>query len=136
MTRWHPCACDRRGAHGGIGRATAGRLAAQGADVANCGLRRSDEDMPPARREAGWRGVESAVDQVRALGQRTIGINCDVTCADDIAAVFRTTSEALGTPTGVVNNSGVLSATRTTPIAEVGEAVWRRVIDVNLKGVC
>ncbi|MFQ5814602.1 MAG: SDR family NAD(P)-dependent oxidoreductase, partial [Anaerolineae bacterium] len=54
----------------GIGRATAVKLAAQGADLALTDVHRAPEELPPDEVQAGWRGIESVAQEVQALGRR------------------------------------------------------------------
>ena len=54
----------------GIGRAIALRLAQDGADVCASAVRREPDSFPEHEREAGWQGIESVAEEVRALGRR------------------------------------------------------------------
>lgn len=119
----------------GIGRATALRLAQEGADVAVCAVPRRAEDMPEHERAVGWRGADSVVEEIRAMGRRAIAIDCDVTISEQVEAAFDAATEALGLPNAIVNNAGVPASAGTLPIAELEEEAWRRTIDVNLTGV-
>ncbi|HYI99240.1 MAG TPA: glucose 1-dehydrogenase [Thermoleophilaceae bacterium] len=101
------------GAAGGIGGATASRLAAEGARVAVC-----DVHGDPAR--------ELAAD----LGG--VGLELDVRSTDSIAAAVAATADELGPIDVLVNNAGVageLFFTQTPP------DVWDNLIAVNLRGV-
>jgi 2-hydroxycyclohexanecarboxyl-CoA dehydrogenase len=101
------------GGAGGIGAATASRLAAEGARVAVCDL-----DADAAR--------ELAAD----LGGA--GLELDVRSPDSIAAAVAVTEERLGPIDVLVNNAGVageLFFTQTPP------DVWDQMLAVNLRGV-
>ena len=54
----------------GIGRATALKLAAQGADIAVTDVHRPSEDLPPGEVRQQWRGIDSVAAEVEALGRR------------------------------------------------------------------
>ncbi len=56
----------------------------------------------------------------------------DVAVADDIAAAIHETETELGPVDVLVANAGIVA---NVPVAEMDEATWDAVIDVNLKGV-
>ena len=107
------------GAGSGIGRATALRLAQEGADVVVIGLVEGDND--------------GTTSQIQALGQRAMSIRCDVTDSDAVAAALAATVDAFGGLDIAFNNAGIEQ--RPTPLAEITDDQWDRVIDVNLRGV-
>ena len=101
------------GASGGIGAATARRLAREGAQLVL-----SDIDKP-------------AVETVAAeLGQAAIP--ADVTRTDDIARMVEEPYRLFGRLDVLFNNAGVI---RVQPLLEVTEAEWDRVLNVNLRAV-
>jgi 2-hydroxycyclohexanecarboxyl-CoA dehydrogenase len=99
----------------GIGRATALRLAALGADVAVV-----------ARTAA---QVEQVAAEVRARGARGLGISADLTGYAACRAALLRVQQELGGLEILVNNAGW---TLTSSFLEEDEAYWRRVIDSNL----
>jgi NAD(P)-dependent dehydrogenase (short-subunit alcohol dehydrogenase family)/pimeloyl-ACP methyl ester carboxylesterase len=102
------------GAGSGIGRATAGRLAALGARV-----------VLVDRDEAALARAQEEIAGSRALA-------CDV---GDERAIERLVESVLGSegvPDVVVNNAGIGIA---GPFLETGAAEWRRIVDINLLGV-
>jgi NAD(P)-dependent dehydrogenase (short-subunit alcohol dehydrogenase family) len=107
------------GAGSGIGRATAERLAAEGAAV-GC----VDRDAPR---------LAEAVSAIESAGATAtvIGIECDITDAEAVEAAFVALEAAAGMPDVVCNVAGVggFSHTHTTTDAE-----WARQIAVNLTG--
>jgi 3-oxoacyl-[acyl-carrier protein] reductase len=101
----------------GIGRAIAVALAKRGCDIALLG-RTLDS-------------LADAADDVIAAGRRVLAVPCDVANA---SAVERAAAHVLGdfgVPHVVVPNAGVVH--RVT-VADMTEAQWDDVIDVNLKG--
>ena len=54
------------GGRKGIGRATALKLAALGADIALTDVTRPQSDLPPQERGDKWQGIESVAEEVRA----------------------------------------------------------------------
>jgi len=106
------------GAASGIGRATAERLAAEGASVVV-----ADIDGSAATRAAG--AIEEA-------GGRALAVRCDVTERASITAARDEAASAFGPITLLVNNAGIVTM---ESLDDLTEAQWDRVLDVNLKGV-
>ncbi|MEX0682829.1 MAG: SDR family NAD(P)-dependent oxidoreductase [Dehalococcoidia bacterium] len=96
---------------------------------------RSPESFPEQEREAGWRGVESVAEGIRALGKRAVAIDCDVTDAEDVRRTFAETVSQLGRVDVLVNNAGIALVAGAKNLWEVEDEEWRREIDVNLNGV-
>lgn len=105
------------GASRGIGRVVALALAAEGADVGL--LARSLEDL------------EATAVEARALGARAVTAEMDVT---DPASVERAVDRTVGELGGLdvlVNNSGVVTASR---LLDTSVEEWDRVHTTNLRG--
>ena len=103
----------------GIGRATAARLAAEGASVAVNYIGSSE----PA---------DSLVHDVDAAGGRAIAIAADVSQEDQVAAMFGRARDELGGPVDLlVNNAGI---EKPFPLVEMPLEEWNRVLAVNLTG--
>jgi NAD(P)-dependent dehydrogenase (short-subunit alcohol dehydrogenase family) len=103
------------GAGSGIGRATARRLASEGADVV-CA------DIDEAAGKA-------AAEEVGGLF-----IRVDVTDAEQVEALFQTAYDAYGSVDIAFNNAGISPPDDDT-ILTTGIDVWRRVQEVNLTSV-
>jgi NAD(P)-dependent dehydrogenase (short-subunit alcohol dehydrogenase family) len=119
----------------GIGAAAARRVAAEGADLVVSAIARPPGSLPAHEQEAGWRGVESLADEVRAMGRRAVAVACDVTDPAQVEACVTAAERELGPLTGLVNNAGVASAAGSAPIATMDDALWLKTIDINLNGV-
>lgn len=105
------------GAGSGIGRATAQRLSAEGAQVACADVT-----------------LENAAETVRAItaaGGEAIAIAADVIDEAACAQMIEKTLARFGRLTTLVNSAGVRSD---PPAAIPGPQEWRRVVDVNLTG--
>jgi NAD(P)-dependent dehydrogenase (short-subunit alcohol dehydrogenase family) len=108
------------GGASGIGRATASVLARGGATVVIADIN-------------GVGGCE-VVDEIRGEGGEALFMRADVRRSMEVAAVVAGVVTRYGRLDGAFNNAGVLEGTFTSS-AELGEDVWDRVIDVNLKGL-
>ena len=119
----------------GIGRATALRLAADGADIVICGRPRAQSSIPEHEQAMGWQGVESLAAEIRSSGRRALALECDVTDSEQVRAMVAAIKAELGRLDIIVNNAGDASNAGASPIFETAEAVWYKTIDVNVNGV-
>jgi 3-oxoacyl-[acyl-carrier protein] reductase len=110
----------------GIGRAIALRLAREGADVAVNDI--SDEPR------GDWGGLPAVVDEIEALGRRSIGLVGSIADADDVQRMVDATVEQFGRLDILVNNAGAPAGDDRRPIAELAESEWTRIHDVNARG--
>ena len=104
------------GASSGIGRATADRLAAEGANVALLAL---DSDH-----------LWQAEDEVSRHGTRVAAFPVDVSNSAAVAEAFER-AESLGPVDAVFNNAGI-SVVAT--LAQTSDEQWERLLRVNLTG--
>ncbi|WP_163848313.1 SDR family NAD(P)-dependent oxidoreductase [Pseudooceanicola aestuarii] len=114
MTRFEGKVAIVTGASGGIGRATAARLAAEGARV--CLVDMSQE----------------ALDDARPEGDHMIRV-CDVSDEAQVAQVVTDVMKEWGRIDAVANNAGIICSKE--PITENEMSDWTRVLGVNLIGV-
>jgi len=106
------------GASRGIGRAIAGRVAAEGATVV---LAARDESR-----------LAEAVAEITAAGGRAESVALDVTDRDSVGAALGRVIEAHGRIDGLVNNAGV---TRDNLLLRMKDEDWQQVLATNLTGV-
>ena len=114
----------------GIGRGIAHGFAREGMKLALAGL----EHAPSADNQYGSRhlGGHSAAEAVAdEIGADAFAIDGDVADADAVDAMFARTVDRFGRVDVVVNAAGVVTA---RPIAEMSEAEWDNIMDVNAKG--
>ena len=104
------------GAASGIGRATARRLAADGARV-----------VPADRYD-----LSSLADELRAAGGEVTACQVDVTKADQVEAMARDAQAAYGRIDGLVNCAGIVVSKL---LEDTTEEDWDRQLGVNLKGI-
>lgn len=118
----------------GIGRATALRLAAEGADVACVDIARPYHDAP-AHGTASADDLDSLVAEIEALGRRAVALRADVSDAATVEEAADQACEALGTVTVVANVAGGSGpGFGLGPLLTLPEAEFRRVLEVNVTG--
>jgi NAD(P)-dependent dehydrogenase (short-subunit alcohol dehydrogenase family) len=106
------------GASSGLGAATARAFAREGASVV-IAARRADRSR-------------AVVDEVKALGGDGIYVPTDVTVPGDIARLVEVTLRTFGRLDCAVNNAGTTGPVM-VPLADVDEAAWDAVMNVNAK---
>jgi 3-oxoacyl-[acyl-carrier protein] reductase len=106
------------GAARGLGRATALKLATEGADVAIW--------------ELAVEGAQETAEMVEALGRRAVVQAVDVTRPDDVYVAASRTIEELGKIDILVNNAGIASAAPT--LLDLDDDRWLKEVSVNLSG--
>jgi NAD(P)-dependent dehydrogenase (short-subunit alcohol dehydrogenase family) len=104
------------GAAGGIGRAFALRLAAEGAAVAVVDIQDGSETVATIREAAGR--AESFV--------------ADISDPEQVSAVVRSVSSALGDVDVLVNNAGIYPS---IAFADITLDAWRRVFAINVEAI-
>ena len=105
------------GASRGIGAALAKGLAAAGAEI-----------ILAARTEPALAEVAA---EISAAGGRAHAETVDVADSASVDAMFERLSQAGRTPTILINNAGT---EQVAPALEVTDALWDRIVGVNLKG--
>lgn len=106
------------GASRGIGAAIATLLADRGADVA-------------VGYSASGAQAEAVVRELRGKGVRAQAFRADQGEPSAVERLVQTVAEQFGRLDILVNNAGIFPA---APLLELSEALWDKVIDVNLKG--
>jgi NAD(P)-dependent dehydrogenase (short-subunit alcohol dehydrogenase family) len=107
------------GAAGGIGRATAVKFAASGAQVAV-----ADIDLD---------GAEETVGLIEEAGGVALAVHADVADPASVEAMVAATVQRFGGLDIAHNNAGIVGGGAS--IADMPDDVWRRGIDVMLSGV-
>lgn len=105
------------GSSSGLGKATALRLAREGAAVCGAANRNTE-------------GGEATAAEVRQTGGKGIFVQADVSVAADCERVVAEAIKAFGRVDVLVNNAGI---TRGTTLDKFDEALWDQVLDTNLK---
>lgn len=106
------------GAAQGIGLAIAQKLASQDIRIAIVDINRDKAEM--------------AAESLRAAGHEAASFGCDVSRVESIREMIQAVAAHFGQIDIIVNNAGILMS---TPIPEVTEAEWDRIMAVNVKSV-
>ena len=106
------------GASSGIGEATAKKLANKGAKVV-LGARREDK-------------LKKIVDEIAQAGGHAIYRELDVTRQLDNDAIVKLAKDSFGRVDAIFLNAGLMPS---SPVSALKTDEWRRMVDVNIKGV-
>ncbi|MBP3125521.1 SDR family oxidoreductase [Thalassospira sp. ER-Se-21-Dark] len=106
------------GASRGIGVALAKRLAADGFNVV---INYASSAAP----------AEELADSLKSQGHKAIAIKADIARPDAVKALFDKTIAEFGGVDVIVNNAGVMT---TTPIADMDDATYDAMMDINVRG--
>ena len=107
------------GASRGIGRAAAMELARYGAKIVVNYARSSD-------------AADATVKEITAAGGEAIALQADVSQAEQVDNLIKTTLDKFGRIDVLVNNAGI---TKDTLLLRMKPEQWQAVIDLNLTGV-
>src|SRR6185503_16567732 len=125
----------------GLGRADAMTLARAGADVAIADILVESElseetdswgALATAARTGGMVHTEETVEEIRALGRRSLAVRYDVTSRDDVVAAVARTADELWSVDIVVNNAGTRD--HVGQFHDQSPDLWECVLRVNLTG--
>jgi len=106
------------GAARGIGVALAKRLAADGFNVV---INYASSAAP----------AEELAETLKSQGHKAIAIKADIARPDAVKALFDKTIAEFGGVDVIVNNAGVMT---TTPIADMDDATYDAMMDINVRG--
>ena len=106
------------GAGRGIGRSIALALAQAGADVAVTARAHYE--------------IEQLVNEIQALGRRSLSVSCDVTDSEQVTHMATTFMEGLGGVDILVNNAGNAGSHK---FSNHPDELWHRMLSINLTSV-
>ncbi len=110
------------GAAHGIGRVYAERLSAEGAQVVIADL---DKE-----------GSEGVAKSITSSGGQAIGVECDVSDEESVAAMVKATVDAYGKIDVLINNAGIMTVVAMSRVGfeEITRAEWDKMMNVNVAG--
>ena len=118
----------------GIGRGAAVALARLGADVTVTGTGRSPDRYPRDEQAVGWRDIESAAEQVRAEGRRSLPLITDVSNAEAVRQMVERTLAEFGRIDILINNAAFARGPDRVPITELPLNIFQKVLAVKITG--
>ena len=119
----------------GVGRATAMKLAGQGADVALTDVHREAEELPPAEVRLGWRGIDSVGEEISALGRRSLQVYCDLGHASQIESMVDQVVSHFSRIDILVNNARAIIGRDKVPVTQLAQEVWDHFRAINTTAV-
>ena len=119
----------------GVGRATALKLARQGADIVLTDVHREVGDLPPAEVRTEWRGIDSVAEEVGQLGRRCLPVYCDLGHIDQIEQMVSQAMDYFGRIDILVNNARAIIGRDKVPVTELAPEVWDHFLAINTTAV-
>jgi NAD(P)-dependent dehydrogenase (short-subunit alcohol dehydrogenase family) len=122
----------------GLGRGIALGLAKAGADLVvtdiEPGGTRNPFEAGEAESLAGWKGLESLVEELQGLGRRAVAAIGDIGSKDDVERMVAEGTDYFGKIDILVNNAVAPHGDDRDWIWKVPEEAWDKVFRVNTKG--
>lgn len=119
----------------GLGCGIALRLAREGADVVVTDKYKDFEDFAPWDKEEGWRGLDSLVTEIEALGHRGLAITADISNSQEVSKMVEKALQEFGKIDILVNNAAIIHKDiGFIPVVDLTEKDWNKAIAVNLTG--
>ncbi len=125
------CLITGAGSIRGMGRAISLRFAGEGARVVVADREMAPKSIWPG--EESWRGMETVVEEIKAAGGEGLAVVGDISSTKDVDNIVAKTLEKFGKIDIFVQCVGIRGPVG-TPIAELDEEVWRKLMEVNLTG--
>lgn len=106
------------GAGSGMGKAIASLYAQEGAKVIVADINQDS--------------VNAVVAEIKANGGEALGEVVNVAKKEDVEKMINAATSAFGSLDILVNNAGIMD--NFTPVGDVSDELWDRLLDINLKG--
>ncbi len=112
------------------------RLAREGADLIVNSRHKELHEFAPWDIKEGWRGLDSLVEEVKAMGRQALGITADVSDSRDVNEMVEKAIQEFGRIDILVNNAAIIKKhVGSVNLVDFDEEAWSQVIKVNLIGV-
>ncbi len=118
----------------GLGRAISIRLAEEGADVVVQSRYRNPEQYPDWEKQEGWKGLDSLVQEIEALGRQALAVTANIAVKEEVEQMVDRAIDRFGHLDILVNNAAFRSIRDMHPLLELPEDLWNTYLAVNLSG--
>jgi NAD(P)-dependent dehydrogenase (short-subunit alcohol dehydrogenase family) len=125
------CLVTGAGSIRGMGHAISVRFAQEGANVVVVDKEMAPKSIWPG--EGNWRGLEAVVEEIKAAGGEGLAVVGDISSSKDVDNIVAKALGKFGKIDIFVQCVGIRGP-MVTPIVDLDEEVWRRIIDTNLTG--
>ena len=118
----------------GLGRAISLRLAEEGADVVVQSRYRPPEAYPEWEKEEGWKGLDSLVKEIEALGRQALAVTADIAVKEEVGKMVTKAIDRFDHLDILVNNAAFRSIKDMAPLLELSEDLWNSYMEINIGG--
>ena len=115
----------------GMGHTIALRLASEGANVAIVDKYATPRSLFPG--DEGWGGLDKVVAEIESLHRKALAVVADVRSSQEVDAAVAKAIERFG-KIDILVHCAAIRGPVTTPVIDLAEADWKKVLDVNLDG--
>ena len=115
----------------GMGHAIALRLAGEGANVVVVDKFAAPRSLFPG--DEGWGGLNAVIAEIESLGKEALAVVADINNSQEVEAAIAKVLERFG-KIDILVHCAAIRGPVTTPIVELAEGDWRKVLDINLTG--
>jgi len=115
----------------GMGHTIALRLAGEGADIAIVDKYSAPRSLYPGDEK--WGGLDAVVAEIESLGRKALAVAADVSSSQEVDAAVAKVLVRFG-KIDILVHCAAIRGPVTTPIIDLAEADWKKVLDVNLNG--
>ena len=119
----------------GVGRATALKLASQGASLAITDVRRPASDLPPSELRQEWNSIDSVSDEIKDIGASAYSIYADLSKSEEIHSMVEEVVGHYGRLDILINNARAVIGRDKVPVTELDENVWHHFLNINTTAV-
>lgn len=119
----------------GVGRATALKLASQGASLAITDVRRPASDLPPSELRQEWNSIDSVSDEIKDIGASAYSIYADLSKSEEIQSMIEEVVGHYGRLDILINNARAVIGRDKVPVTELDENVWHHFLNINTTAV-
>ena len=119
------------GSKRGMGHAVAVRLAREEANVVVVDKELAPKSIWPG--DENWGGLDEVVNEIKSLGREALAVVADISSSKEVDETVAQALERFGKIDILVQCVGIRGPMG-TPIVELDEEIWRKMMDVNLTG--